>query len=64
MAEFYWVVHDAAGADIGRSESFETREEAEAWMGAEWSNLLDGGGEAVSLIGDGDRIYRMGLRAE
>ena len=59
---YVWRLHDAAGADLRDSEEFETKEEAEAWMGAEWATLLDEGAEEVSLV-TGDRIlYRMGLR--
>jgi hypothetical protein len=48
-----------------RTDPFDTRAEAEAWMGAEWSTLLDEGAEEVSLIDeDGAVYYRMGLREE
>ncbi len=47
-----------------RSEEFDTKEEAEVWMGAEWASLLEEGAETVSLMEGEKRLYRMGLRAE
>ncbi|MEA2452089.1 MAG: hypothetical protein QOG04_799 [Actinomycetota bacterium] len=59
---FTWVLHDAAGADLRTSEEFDSKDSAEAWMGSEWAALLDEGAETVSLMSDGERLYRMGLR--
>jgi hypothetical protein len=61
MAEFTWTLQDDKGQDLRTTDAFETKEEAEAWMGAEWSSLRDEGGEYV-LLREGDRVvYRMGL---
>ncbi len=62
MSAWHWVLHDAEGKDVRATEQFESREEAESWMGTEWSKLLDEGAETASLMGDGKEIYRMGLR--
>ncbi len=62
MSPFRWVLHDASGSDVGESEAFASQAEAEAWMGAEWSRLLEEGAETVSLMEDSERLYRMGLR--
>ena len=62
MAEFVWKLHDPAGAEMRRTDAFATKEEAEAWMGAEWSSLLDEGAETVSLVSGDETLYRMGLR--
>ena len=59
---FTWILHDAAGADLRTTEAFDTKEAAEAWMGSEWSTLLDEGAETVSLMEGDERHYRMGLR--
>ena len=59
---FTWVLHDASGRDLRSSELFGSKEEAESWMSDEWSNLLAEGAETVSLMSDGDELYRMGLR--
>ena len=60
-----WRYLDGEGRDLGASEPFDDREEAEAWMGEAWSDLLERGVEEVVLV-DRDRgrtLYRMGLRA-
>ena len=64
MAGWRWILHDASGTDLRSTEEFDSKEEAEAWMGREWSSLLEEGAESVSLMNNGDRDYRMGLRAE
>lgn len=61
MSAYHWVVHDAAGAEIRSSEPFDSKEQAEAWMGQEWKSLLDAGGGSVSLLHDGAVQYQMGL---
>ena len=61
MAEFTWTLQDGAGRDLRTSEVFSTKEEAEAWMGAEWSALRDEGGEFVLLKAGDEVVYRMGL---
>jgi hypothetical protein len=57
-----WVLHDASGSDLRSSEDFDSKDEAEAWMGAEWAALLEEGAETVSLMDGDERLYRMGLR--
>ena len=61
MADFTWTLQDIDGKDLRTSEAFTTKEEAEAWMGAEWSALRDEGGEYVLLKQGDDVVYRMGL---
>ncbi len=43
------------------TEVFATKEDAEAWMGAEWSALRTEGGEYVVLKEGDEVVYRMGL---
>lgn len=64
MGDFYWVLHDASGTDLRSTEQFPSKEEAEAWMGREWSALLDEGAETVTLFEGDSKHYNMGLRAE
>lgn len=65
MAELRWILHDAGGKDMRSTEAFSSKDEAEAWMGAEWAGLLEEGAEFVSLVDDtGAVYYKMGLRAE
>ena len=61
MADFTWTLQDSDGKDLRTSGSFTTKEDAEAWMGAEWSALRAEGGEYVLLKEGDDVVYRMGL---
>ena len=63
---FEWRYLDAEGREVGASDPFEARAEAEAWMGEAWSGLFERGVEQVALL-DRDRgrtLYRMGLRED
>ena len=62
MDGYVWKLHGPTGADMRETDAFETRDEAEAWMGAEWSSLLEEGAETVSLVHGDKTLYRMGLR--
>ena len=62
MTAFSWVLHDASGADLRNSEPFGSQADAEAWMGAEWSSLRAEGADSVSLMEDGEVVYRMSLQ--
>jgi hypothetical protein len=46
------------------TETWPSREDAEAWMSQNWQQLLDEGAEAVSLVEDAREEYTMGLREE
>ena len=59
---FTWTLLDPLGADMRTTDEFASKEEAEAWMGTEWSALLDEGAEYVSLRENGKQIYKMGLK--
>lgn len=61
MSEFHWRTLDAEGNEVSRSEAFASKEEAEAWMGAEWEGLVQLGGRSVSLRSNGDELYNMSL---
>jgi hypothetical protein len=64
VASFTWKVNDASGQALRSTEEFSTKEEAEAWMGEHWAELLDEGGESVTLMNGDTQMYQMGLRAE
>jgi ABC-type glutathione transport system ATPase component len=64
MSDWTWVLHDAAGSDLRSTETFATRDDAEAWMTSHWAGLLEEGAEKVSLMDDGTVVYKMGLREE
>ena len=59
---FTWTLLDPLGADMRTTEEFTSKAEAEAWMGAEWSSLVDEGAEYVSLRENGKQVYKMGLK--
>ena len=62
MSTFHWTLLDADGNELRSTETFDSKEEAEAWMGTEWAALLEEGAESVALIQDTSRLYEMGLR--
>jgi hypothetical protein len=64
MSAFVWTLEDSDGATIRTTQTFASQEEAEAWMGTAWSELLAEGAESVSLVQDDETLYEMGLRAE
>jgi hypothetical protein len=63
---FVWRYLDAEGNDVGASDRFADREDAESWVGDSWEQLLERGVERVSLIDEGaeKRLYTMGLRED
>lgn len=63
-APFTWVLHDASGADVRTTEPFDTRADAEEWMGERWADLVAEGATSVSLLSGGDVVYRMALTPE
>lgn len=61
---FTWTVEDENGTALKTSETFESKEAAEAWMGSEWSALAGAGGHVVVLMEGDAVVYRMSLEAE
>jgi hypothetical protein len=64
MNDMVWTLHDSAGALLRATQTFSSQEEAEAWMGSNWSSLLDEGAESVCLVQGEETLYEMGLREE
>ena len=64
MSGFRWTLHDESGRDLRSTESFDSKQEAEMWLGERWMLLLEEGAESVSLLDDGRVVYRMDLREE
>jgi hypothetical protein len=58
---FSWVLHDAAGNELRRTDGFDSRGAAEEWLGREWRALREEGAESVRLLEDGAEVYRMEL---
>ncbi|MBA2725772.1 MAG: hypothetical protein H0U53_07275 [Actinobacteria bacterium] len=61
MPEYVWVLLAADGAEMRVTEPFPSKEEAEAWMGREWSALLEEGASSVSLRMGSEQLYEMEL---
>lgn len=64
MTPFAWTLHDADGTPLRTTQTFDSREEAEAWMGTSWAELVTEGAESVSLMEGDETVYEMGLRPE
>lgn len=64
MPGIRWVLKDATGAEMRASHEFGSKDEAEAWMGAEWSALAAEGADRVVLMDDDDVVYDMSLQPE
>jgi hypothetical protein len=64
MRPFKWRLRDQAGNDLRDSETFDSKEDAEAWMGAEWSELAGEGADRVVLLQGEDVVYDMSLQPE
>lgn len=54
---FIWVYENEEGTEIGRSEPFDERSEADEWIGVEFATLLDDGVEQVKLLEDGTEVF-------
>ena len=53
-----WQYEDATGAIVdGPVVEFDDRDQAEAWLGENWSQLLDVGVDQVTLLDGGARAY-------
>ncbi len=50
---FYWVYESAENARLGQSDDFESRSDAETWIGTIFNDLLDEAVDQVRLF-DGD----------
>lgn len=54
---FYWVYESAEDKRLGHSESFDSRSDAETWIGAEFNLLLDEQVDQVRLFEDDTEIF-------
>jgi hypothetical protein len=61
---YRWVFRNGSGGEIGESDTWDSRQEAEAWMADSWAALLEGEARSVSLRRDGEIIYEMDLTPE
>ncbi len=60
-----WTLETAAGDVIRRSEPFESRSDAESWIGEEFGELVSHGVDQVRLFDGETEVYGpMSLHAE
>lgn len=60
-----WTYEKADGTPTGGSEEFESRSDAETWIGEAFGDLLDAGVDQVRLLDGDTEVYGpMGLAAE
>jgi hypothetical protein len=60
-----WTLETAAGKVTGRSEEFESRGDAESWIGEAFGDLVSDGVDQVRLFDGDDEVYGpMSLHAE
>ncbi|GAA0190786.1 hypothetical protein GCM10008944_03530 [Cytobacillus oceanisediminis] len=52
-----WVLETADGQDKGRSEEFDSRGDAESWVGETFSELIDQGVDQVRLLDGDTEVY-------
>lgn len=52
-----WTYETADGRETGRSEEFETRSDAESWVGEAFGVLLEQGVDQVRLFDGSDEVY-------
>jgi hypothetical protein len=52
-----WTYENEAGDSVGTSEVFDSRGDAESWIGEAFEELLDDGVAQVRLLEDGAEVY-------
>lgn len=52
-----WTYETADGATVGRSEAFDSRSDAESWVGEEFNALLEQGIDQLRLFDGDTEIY-------
>ena len=62
MSAFAWVLNSPDGSQLRTTEVFDSKGQAEEWMGDNWSDLADEGAETVSLMSGSEVIYTMSLK--
>jgi hypothetical protein len=60
-----WTFESAAGDVVGRSEEFDSRGDAESWVGEAFGDLVSDGVDQVRLFDGEDEVYGpMSLHAD
>lgn len=60
-----WSFENSGGDAVGRSETFDSRSDAESWVGESFGDLIDQGIDQVRLFDGDTEVYGpMSLHAE
>ena len=52
-----WQLEDASGESVGTSESFDSRSDAESWVGETFEDLIERGIDQVRLFDGETEVY-------
>ncbi len=52
-----WTLESAGGVVVGRSEEFDSRGDAESWVGEAFGDLVEDGVDQVRLFDGDDEVY-------
>ncbi|WP_375003040.1 hypothetical protein [Aeromicrobium sp. CTD01-1L150] len=52
-----WIFEDADGTEVGRSQLFESRGDAESWVGEAFGDLVEEGVDQVRLLEGDVEVY-------
>jgi hypothetical protein len=58
---WFWTFESASGEPVGQSEMFDSRSDAESWIGEAFPDLLERGIVRVRLLEGVQEIYEMSL---
>jgi hypothetical protein len=61
---FFWVLRDDSDAPLRQTETFDSTQEAESWLGNHWKPLRSEGAVSVALFDDDQVVYEMSLEDE
>ncbi len=60
-----WSLENAGGESVGTSETFDSRSDAESWVGESFADLVEQGIDQVRLFDGDTEVYGpMSLRAD
>lgn len=62
MGEWLWKLLDTDGKELRATETFGSKEEAEAWLGGTWQELSEEGADSVALMQGEKTAYTMSLQ--
>jgi len=52
-----WTLQNADGESVGKSESFDSRSDAESWVGESFGELVEQGVDQVRLFDGDTEVY-------